>query len=921
MATTRNRTSATTHAGSRHAPLIAAHPHVSAFLSRFTQLTETSNGWDALCPAHADTTPSLGISVDPADGRILLKCRSHRCSTAAICGRLGCEVASLYSPESREQFSAGDAGGTRGKGDTRRGGRGRTNGRKSTSRTSPEYSGDTDADDQSEPTADQKVVAEYIYQDESGKPVMRVERIEPGNNGRKKSFRQHKAAGVRLAPDGITRVTLWESGVRGVRTVPYRFPLLLDPTRQSEIVFIVEGEKCSDLLHSFGLIATTAPEGSEKFGKLSADVIAKAFTGRRVVILPDNDTGGYAHAQQVASLVSPVASVVRILSLDDLREPKDDIYEWLTEYGHNTAELLSMAVESLAGPQRDLTGPTATQATQTATNPNAIGGSTRGEGVSGGSAPTTTVNEDASDPHRLARAFLDQFSHADRCRLVYWREEFWEWSNGAYSCVPIADIRPRLNLFIKSQFDSDYSDRLADWVGNGGKGKPPTVLHVTPAIVRSTIDAMQGLTHIVVDAPPAWIGNELLQPCPLADVKACVVFRNGIVDLHEFTAGGADPLLSPTPNLFTMVACGYDFDPNAGEPVEWLRFLHSVWSSVEQRNDPDSLDAIPDSPVADQPFGSLLDIPDEPQFDSEPETESAQFETIIDHDSINCLQEWFGYLLTQDNSLQKILFLKGVPRSGKGTIQTIIANLVGEKSCAAANLSDFASDFGSSEWIGKSVIIVGDARVGGHRPDMSQIVESLLSISGNDRISINKKFCDRITMRLVSRIVIASNEFPKLTDDSKALSTRFIILQFNNSFLGKEDTTLADRLSSELPQIFLWAVKGWDRLRKNSKFTEPQGSVDEREELAAILSPVSVFVEDCCEIGTSYSESCSALFESYVKWCEKSNVIATSKTMFGKRLKEAFPSVKSRAKRLQEIGYKDVRKCYFGIRLKDFVDL
>jgi putative DNA primase/helicase len=756
---------------------------------------------------------------------------------------------------------------------------------------------------------------------------MRVQRLEPGSNGRKKSFRQHKAAGVRLAPDGITRVTIWESGVRGVKTVPYRLPLLLDPSRSSEIVFITEGEKCADLLHSLGLLATTAPEGSEKFSKLSADVIAKAFTNRRVVILPDNDSGGYGHARQVASLVSPVASAVRILPLDDLREPKDDVFEWLTEYGHTVEELLRLAEESLAGPQRELSGPTAMQATQTTAN--AIEGSTRGEGVSGGgSNPAMIVNEDASDPHRLARAFLEQFAHPDRCRLVYWREEFWEWRDGAYSCIPIADVRPRLNLFIKSQFDADYSGRLADWVANGGKGKPPTVLHVTPTIVRSTIDAMHGLTHILVDAPPAWIGNAD-QPCHFADVKSCVVFRNGIVDLHEFTAGGSSPLFAPTPNLFTMVSCGYDFDPNAGEPVEWLRFLRSVWTSTA-RQDIDT-DPVPTtSPADSQPLDSLLDIPDPDDLDAifpasghlenQPDPVSP-LETVIDQDSIDCLQEWFGYLLTQDNSLQKILFLKGVPRSGKGTIQTIIANLVGENSCAAANLSNFASDFGSSEWVGKSVIIVGDARVGGHRPDMSQIVENLLSISGNDKISINRKYCDRITMRLVSRIVIASNEFPKLTDDSKALSTRFIILQFNNSFLGREDTTLADRLSAELPQIFLWAVKGWERLRKNNKFTEPQGSVDEREELAAILSPVSVFVEDCCEIGTSYSESCSALFESYVKWCEKSNVIATSKTMFGKRLKEAFPSVKSQPKRLHKTGYKDVRKCYFGIRLKDFVDL
>jgi len=886
---TRSRSHA--HAGSRHSSTLASYPHVSAFLSRFTQLTETSNGWDALCPSHADTTPSLGISVDPADGRILLNCRSHHCSTAAICGRIGCDVASLYSPESREQFAQSQGEGTRGKGETRRG-RGRTNGRKSTSHTSPEYSADTDADDQFEPTADQRVVAEYIYQDESGKPVMRVQRLEPGSNGRKKSFRQHKAAGVRLAPDGITRVTIWESGVRGVKTVPYRLPLLLDPSRSSEIVFITEGEKCADLLHSFGLLATTAPEGSEKFSKLTPEVIAKAFTARRVVILPDNDSGGYGHARQVASLVSPVASVVRILPLDDLREPKDDVFEWLTEYGHTVEELLSLAEESLAGPQRELSGPTATQTTTA----NAIEGSTRGEGVSGigSTAPATTVNEDASDPHRLARAFLEQFAHPDRCRLVYWRAEFWEWRDGAYVRIALDDMEPRLNRFIKNEFNNDFSDRLADWIANGGRGKPPVVLHVKPAIVRATLEAMRGIVHIVVDSPPHWIGST---PCPLADVRSCVVFRNGIVDLHELTAGGANPLFPPTPNLFTMVATEYDFDLNAGPPVEWMRFLESVWTCRTYVSNDESTSAT--SATAD--IATTLNI---------------------DQQSIDCLQDWFGYLLTQDNSYQKILFLKGVPRSGKGTITRILTSLVGKESCVATKLTLLSRPFEFDRWIGKSVATITDARFQ-ENAHASEIVETILNITGGDSIPVDRKHKSGLSTTLNTRIVMASNEFPRLSDSSQALSSRMIILQMNNSFYGKEDTDLEERLKAELPSIFMWSVVGWDRLRINRRFIEPDASVAEREDMSDLLSPVSRFVKDCCVLGEKESVKLDELYVAYVKWCEDTEKRKPSSRMsFVKSLNSAFSGqIQISKKRLREdeSGPGTRARIYYGISLQQFL--
>jgi DNA primase len=42
-------------------------------LSRLTGLKQTAKGWVALCPAHADKSPSLSIRLAD-DGKILLHC-------------------------------------------------------------------------------------------------------------------------------------------------------------------------------------------------------------------------------------------------------------------------------------------------------------------------------------------------------------------------------------------------------------------------------------------------------------------------------------------------------------------------------------------------------------------------------------------------------------------------------------------------------------------------------------------------------------------------------------------------------------------------------------------------------------------------------------------------------------------------------
>jgi putative DNA primase/helicase len=59
-----------------------------------------------------------------------------------------------------------------------------------------------------------------------------------------------------------------------------------------------------------------------------------------------------------------------------------------------------------------------------------------------------------------------------------------------------------------------------------------------------------------------------------------------------------------------------------------------------------------------------------------------------------------------------------------------------------------------------------------------------------------------------------TNELPRFSDSSGALAGRFVILRMTESFYGKEDTGLTQRLLAELPGILNWAIEGWHRLRE-----------------------------------------------------------------------------------------------------------
>ena len=108
---------------------------------------------------------------------------------------------------------------------------------------------------------------------------------------------------------------------------------------------------------------------------------------------------------------------------------------------------------------------------------------------------------------------------------------------------------------------------------------------------------------------------------------------------------------------------------------------------------------------------------------------------------------------------------------------------------AGPTLSSLAQNFGLAPLIGKPLAIISDARLGG-RADVQVVVERLLSITGEDWLSIDRKFLPAWNGQLPTRFVILTNELPKLGDASGAIASRFIVLRLIQSFYGQEDQSL-----------------------------------------------------------------------------------------------------------------------------------
>lgn len=69
---------------------------VELLLSRLKRVKKTGQDkWDAICPAHADSNPSLSIAIGDSGAPILF-CRSRQCGAAEILSAVGLDFSDLY---------------------------------------------------------------------------------------------------------------------------------------------------------------------------------------------------------------------------------------------------------------------------------------------------------------------------------------------------------------------------------------------------------------------------------------------------------------------------------------------------------------------------------------------------------------------------------------------------------------------------------------------------------------------------------------------------------------------------------------------------------------------------------------------------------------------------------------------------------
>ena len=112
------------------------------------------------------------------------------------------------------------------------------------------------------------------------------------------------------------------------------------------------------------------------------------------------------------------------------------------------------------------------------------------------------------------------------------------------------------------------------------------------------------------------------------------------------------------------------------------------------------------------------------------------------------------------------------------------------------------------------------------------------------------------------------------------------------SFKGREDATLTDKLLAERPGILNLALEALDRLRERDRFIQPGSGSEMSQELEEFSSHIALFIAECCDVGPEYEATLGSLYLRWRSWCaEKGIRYGWDEPQFSQKLTAQVPAI------------------------------
>jgi P4 family phage/plasmid primase-like protien len=256
------------------------------------------------------------------------------------------------------------------------------------------------------------------------------------------------------------------------------------------------------------------------------------------------------------------------------------------------------------------------------------------------------------------------------------------------------------------------------------------------------------------------------------------------------------------------------------------------------------------------------------------------------------MQEISGYVLFDDNSLQKCFMLIGEGANGKSVFLDILTEVFGRKNVSNVEMSGLAESFQRILLMDSILNISTETQT-----DVKGAESVFKQIVVGDPINGCYKNKDFISFRPRSKIILACNEFIKSKDMTHGFIRRICFVNFPNKFVDepdpfndnekKADKDIISKLMEELPGIFNWALKGYRFLKEVKEFIKTDDEDELVRDFTESINPVLIFMREYPFV-EGYDYIWADVYDDYQEWCKKSGHMYRSRHYFIRTFKPLF---------------------------------
>ena len=289
-----------------------------------------------------------------------------------------------------------------------------------------------------------------------------------------------------------------------------------------------------------------------------------------------------------------------------------------------------------------------------------------------------------------------------------------------------------------------------------------------------------------------------------------LTLENGLYDLEQ------KRLVSHTPNIFTTNLLPYKYAPTKECP-KFIKFLNEIF--------------------------------------------------LEDQDVIAFVQQAMGYCFHKSIPTPALFLLIGEGSNGKSVFLDVLRSLVGENNCCSVNLKQLGHEYYLLFLRGKMVNISSETPTGN-----LMSMDIVKAVVAGDQVAGRQTYGMPQTFKPYCKHFFAMNEAPQIDDQTYGMWRRIYVIEFPRVFTDKDmDVHLTEKLLTELPGIFNFAMDGYRQLESNQfQFPKSQSMQKAKTKVRTDTNSVLQFASRYFKQGASVR--LNQVYENYKLFCKNEGI-------------------------------------------------